>query len=70
MLSLVRSDCGPTFYDPSYGLTYTSEADFEQKAIAGYAMRIGADAPNPGIYHFAKAALSNITFLLLLSSSF
>lgn len=30
------------YYDPSYGLTYESELDFETRAVAGYFMAVGS----------------------------
>ena len=32
----ITNALGTTYYDPSYGVTYTSAADFDSKAIAGY----------------------------------
>ena len=52
------------YYDPSYGVTFTSPADFETKSIEGYAQKRGSDvvAPPVDFYHFAPAPLSKITF--------
>jgi hypothetical protein len=51
---------GGAYFDPSYGVTYASEADFEAKAIAcdaagkcgGYAI---PDDPHPGHYFVEKS---------------
>ena len=34
---------GSTYYDPSYGVTYTGELDFENIAVDGYGMRFSTD---------------------------
>ena len=36
------------YYDPSYGLTYTGDADFEGKAVKGYYVVIRPPSPSPG----------------------
>jgi hypothetical protein len=38
------------FYDPSYGVTYASDTDFQDKAIAGF----GYDTINPGTKYIIK----------------
>jgi hypothetical protein len=44
------------YYDPSYGVTYSSPAAFEATAIQGYAQQfVGVDVG--GNYHFASAPL-------------
>ncbi len=35
---------GGPYFDPSYGVTYSDNCDFESKAIAGYAVRISNTA--------------------------
>lgn len=35
---------GTTFYDPSYGSTYSNETNFESKAVAGYAVPLSGDS--------------------------
>jgi len=37
------------YYDPSYGVNYLNAADFEAKAVKGYADDFG---DGPGIYRF------------------
>jgi hypothetical protein len=54
------------FYDPSYGVTYLSESDFESTALAGYASQLAGDSGTN--YHFRPSIVSpplptNIKFL-------
>jgi hypothetical protein len=54
------------YYDPSYGVTYTNEADFEQRAIAGYGSYImitAPFAPPQMIVEPRFVPMSNIKFL-------
>jgi len=55
---------GDQFFDPSYGVTYSSPAGFEAKAIAGYASQFPPDPAGSGTYHvFTPTAGSpNISF--------
>jgi hypothetical protein len=57
---------GNQFYDPSYGKTYSSQADFESYAVTGYAIHFGTDGPNSGDYHFKPPTpgAANISFFL------
>jgi hypothetical protein len=57
---------GSTYYDPSYGVTYTSAQDFENKSVAGYAEILATDNPSPSstiILRVRKSdGLDNILF--------
>jgi hypothetical protein len=55
---------GNQYYDPSYGLTYSSEIGFESQAVAGYAYEFPFDV-GTGINHvFTPIAGSpNIRFI-------
>jgi hypothetical protein len=51
----------PSFYDPSYGVTYSGPDDFEDKAIVGYAKQASQDPDK--VYRVKKSAgLHNISF--------
>jgi len=52
--------CGSIYYDPSYGVTYTSENDFETKSVQGYGQHIPSDAVNLEVE--PSAGLQNIQF--------
>jgi hypothetical protein len=41
---------GNQYFDPSYGMTYANEADFESKAVAGCAWKFFSD-PGTNFYH-------------------
>lgn len=58
------------FFDPSYGVTYASQVDFESKAVAGYAMKLSPDTSASGFFHFAPAPLGNITFSINIGKSY
>jgi hypothetical protein len=36
----------PSYYDPSYGVTYVDASDFENKAVDGYLKRAAGDPSN------------------------
>jgi hypothetical protein len=42
---------GDQFFDPSYGVTYSSAAGFEAQAVAGYASQFPPDNASLGQYH-------------------
>jgi hypothetical protein len=58
---------GDQFFDPSYGVTYSSAAGFEAKAVAGYACQFPPDIQGSGSYHvFTPIAGSpDISFTLV-----
>ena len=49
---------GSTYYDPSYGATYSSPAAFESQALQGYGFQIFPDAPGSQFYHVRPAVVS------------
>jgi hypothetical protein len=55
---------GNSYYDPSYGVTYTSANDFENKSIQGYGQGITGDAvdlevePSSGLQNIQFAPLT------------
>jgi hypothetical protein len=55
---------GSLWYDPSYGVTYSSAAAFETQSVQGYAQPLNGDGP--GMYHFRPGFVMgvppNITF--------
>jgi hypothetical protein len=61
---------GDQYFDPSYGVTYSSAANFEALAVAGYATQIGTDPPGSGTFHFRTlSGTPDITFTPLMPNS-
>jgi hypothetical protein len=61
---------GSQYYDPSYGVQYASPADFESKAIAGYAIGLGTSDQGGVDYKLRKPAVpTNILFTVVSSYS-
>jgi hypothetical protein len=60
---------GNQYYDPSYGVTYPSQAGFESQAVAGYAKAMGEDSG--GLLHFRvySSLPPNIAFAISTRSS-
>jgi hypothetical protein len=55
------SGVSPSYYDPSYGVTYNGADDFENKAVDGYLIHVPGDASNA--FRVRKSAgLKNINF--------
>lgn len=48
----IPSASGKQYFDPSYGVIYGSETDFEAQALAGYAQQTPAER-GTSKYHFA-----------------
>jgi hypothetical protein len=56
----VGSKC--PYFDPSYGVAYSNEADFEAQAVSGYAIPV-ADTPTSGRWEAKiKSGAPNIIF--------
>jgi hypothetical protein len=57
---------GNQFFDPSYGVTYPSDAGFEAQAIAGYASQFPPDDTSLGQYHVFRPipGSPDISFLI------
>jgi len=55
---------GNTYYDPSYGVTYTNELDFEAKAVVGYWKFFLGDPTSPHLVIRVKSSqnLNEIRF--------
>src|SRR5262249_14380148 len=59
--SLVSPGIGP-YFDPSYGVSYASSADFETKAIDGYFFHVDGEAVN--VFHARRSGGSvNVTLV-------
>jgi hypothetical protein len=52
---------GALYYDPSYGVTYTSPQDFEDKSLAGYGV-FDNEPPAPADILFKSTNFSGIIF--------
>jgi hypothetical protein len=61
---VVRAGSGGTYYDPSYGITYTNALDLESKAIDGYAIDFGDSTSTNKILRVKKAqGLNEMRFI-------
>lgn len=61
-----QTTAGDQYFDPSYGVTYTSEAGFESRAIAGYAYQFAFEVGSE-FWHISRpmSGLPNIRFTLV-----
>ena len=53
---------GSSYYDPSYGATYTSANDFETQSVKGYGQGISGDNVDLEVELVPSSGLQNITF--------
>ncbi len=59
------SGLGGGYYDPSYGVTYVNNCDFESKSVAGYALPASTNSPTASTWNFGveqPTGSCNITF--------
>jgi hypothetical protein len=61
IVKVTLAGISPSYYDPSYGVTYNDADDFENKAVDGYFRHFGGDFSN--VFRVKKSAgLRNIIF--------
>ncbi len=63
----VPSSLGAGYYDPSYGVTYLNNCDFESKAVAAYALPESTTASTVN-FEVRQASGCNITFTTLFTN--
>jgi hypothetical protein len=56
---------GTVFFDPSYGVTYQSEATFESQSVTGYVNQNNGDPVGGTSYHFRgpSPGVPNVCFI-------
>ena len=61
--SVAPPGSGP-YFDPSYGVWYSTEGDFEAKAIEGYAAKVGDNADSPNFHARKPGSDATIRFIV------